>query len=166
MADAWEAEFNERMRAFEAQRPIPGGQAVSIKIRVTAGCFHREHSPHAYALIDSYLRSMPDDGRESQIVEHESGPEVLHLITAGLELAGAVVGLITVIFAARHKGIEQGDGPSEPLELIVRRMDENGTVREETLLRVSHTETVDERRIESLLNRALERQSGQANDGR
>ena len=25
---------------------------ISLKVRAPRGCFHREHSPHAYALID------------------------------------------------------------------------------------------------------------------
>jgi hypothetical protein len=95
VADSWETEFGERMRAFEAQRPIPSGQAVSMKVRSTAGCFHREHSPRAYALVDSYLRSMPADASEFEVVEHESGPEVLLLIAGAVGLTREVVGLVT-----------------------------------------------------------------------
>jgi hypothetical protein len=43
-------------------------------------------------------------------------------------------------------------------------MDENGTVREETLLRVSHSDSVDPREIESLLDRAIEEHPSEPND--
>jgi hypothetical protein len=39
-------------------------------VRVTSGCFHREHSPHAFALIDSQLVSVPP-GAGFDFVEHE-----------------------------------------------------------------------------------------------
>jgi len=51
---AWPNEFRERMRPFERKRkPISGETAVSIKLRVDSGCFHREHSPRAYEIIDA-----------------------------------------------------------------------------------------------------------------
>ena len=44
------------MQGFgQRRRPSPGDIAIWVKIRVTSGCFHREHSPCAYELIDSYL---------------------------------------------------------------------------------------------------------------
>lgn len=47
----WQETFRNRMRGFEARRaPQPGEAAVSIKVRVASGCFHREHSPRAYEL--------------------------------------------------------------------------------------------------------------------
>jgi hypothetical protein len=47
----WQETFRNRMRGFEARRaPQPGEAAVSIKVRVALGCFHREHSPRAYEL--------------------------------------------------------------------------------------------------------------------
>src|SRR6476469_2448339 len=103
MAGAWESEFSERMRSLEAQRPIPGGRALSLKVRAPDGCFHREHSPHAYALIDDYLSSTHDDGSEFEFVEHESGPEVLLLMAGAVGLAREVVGLITAILESRNK---------------------------------------------------------------
>jgi len=52
----WQETFRNRMRGFEARRaPKPGEAAVSIKVRVTSGCFHREHSPRAYQFIDAKL---------------------------------------------------------------------------------------------------------------
>ncbi len=51
----WEDEFRHRMRTFETSySPREDGLPVSIKIRVTSGCFHRECSHHAYRMIDEY----------------------------------------------------------------------------------------------------------------
>jgi len=58
---------------------------------VTSGCFHREHSPHAYVLIDRDLDGLTRDPAVS-FVEHENGPELLvelALATAGLGLERA-----------------------------------------------------------------------------
>jgi len=70
--------FPNRMRGFEARRaPKPGEAAVSIKVRVTSGCFHREHSPRAYELIDRSLAKLSGSDDSFAFEEHESGPEIL-----------------------------------------------------------------------------------------
>ena len=61
--------------------PQPGEVPLSIKLRVVSGCFHREHSPHAYQLIDSHLNASP---AELEFQEHESGPELLVYMAAVL----------------------------------------------------------------------------------
>jgi hypothetical protein len=43
----WQQEFRDRMSGFGGRNPGQHGEAVSIKLRVVAGCFHREHSPQA-----------------------------------------------------------------------------------------------------------------------
>ena len=107
------------MDNFRQKRPPkPGEIPVSIKVRVSSGCFHREHSPRAYDIIDRRLRSIPDDERTFVFEEHESGPEVLVYLaatTAGLVLAKSIVELITAIIKARSDGIRQGDHPEPPL---------------------------------------------------
>ena len=55
MDPRWEETFRRRMRDFQARSGSQQGEAVSIKIRVSSGCFHREHSPYAYELIDKSL---------------------------------------------------------------------------------------------------------------
>lgn len=55
MDTRWQKAFQDRMRRFEKNRTARAGDIpVSIKIRVSSGCFHREHSPHAYEIIDQY----------------------------------------------------------------------------------------------------------------
>jgi hypothetical protein len=58
---AWQQTFRNRMRDFEIKRATkPGEEAVSINVRVSSGCFHREHSPRAYELIDQRLLKLED----------------------------------------------------------------------------------------------------------
>lgn len=156
MDPEWQETFRNRMRGFEARRaPRPGQAAVSIKLRVTSGCFHREHSPRAYQLIDAKLTAAD---HSFAFEEHENGPELLvylALTTAGLSLAKSLVDLITAIIKARSQGIKKGDHPSDPLELIVRRVHGAHEFREETVLRVGHNDPLDENKLQQQLENAL-----------
>lgn len=158
MDTAWGKEFHERMDGFAQRRRNEGrGVPVSIKVRVTSGCFHQEHSPHAYELID---KALARGAREFEYVPHESGPELLVYLavaTAGITLAKSVIDLITTIIKARTEGIKKGDQPSHPLELIVRRVDEVRQVREEVVLHIGHRDPIDEKAVERQLTEALER---------
>jgi len=158
MDAGWEKTFRDRMRKFEGRRPSRQGDvAVSIKIRVASGCFHREHSPHAYEIIDSRLAKLPPD-LELGFEEHESGPELLVYLavaTAGITLAKSVIDLITAIIKARSEGVKKGDKPADPLELIVRRVDNAREYREEVVLRIGHNDPVEAQAIGKELNEAL-----------
>ena len=135
--------------------PTPDNLApVSIKVRITSGCFHREHSPQAYKLIDDYVSGTDMAKLRAEIEEHESGPEILVFLavaTAGLTFAKSVVDLITVIIKARSEGIKKGDRPSEPLELIVRGHTKDGEYFEEKILRIPNDQTVTTKAIEAAL---------------
>lgn len=117
----WQKTFRERMRRFEGRHPQrPGDVAISIKVRVSSGCFHREHSPHAYGIIDSKLTKLSPEAVFA-FEEHESGPELLVYLavaTAGITLVKSVVDLVTAIIKARSEGIKKGDKPSDPVELM------------------------------------------------
>ena len=144
------------MRRFGHRRPpAPGDIPISIKVRVTSGCFHREHSPHAYELIDSSLAGSTAD---FELEEHESGPELLvymAMATAGLTLAKSVIDLITAIIKARSEGVKKGDRPSDPIELIIRRIDDHSGFQEETVLRIGHEDQVDPAVVEKNVAEAL-----------
>jgi hypothetical protein len=161
MDDEWQKTFQERMRHFEERCPSrKNNVAVSIKIRVTLGCFHREHSPNAYRLIDRHLRNSTLSSGELVLEEHESGPELLVYLavaTASITLAKSVIDLITTIIKARAEGIKAGDTRTAPLELIVRRVDSAGEFREAVVLSVGHTDAIDEKAVEKRLNEALSR---------
>jgi hypothetical protein len=148
--DAWETEFRERLSRFEAGR---GKSAVSVKIRVASGCFHSEHSPRAYALIDAELLK-PAPPSRVELVEHENGPELLAILDHVGSAAG-IIGLVLTILQARARGVKDGDQPRDPLEVIVRRFDDAGTLREETLLRVDADETITRAAVEQALDEAL-----------
>ncbi len=142
------------MHRFEGQHKHPKDAiAVSIKIRVSSGCFHREHSPRAYELIDKYLSNIGQD-EAFEFEEHESGPELLiyvAAVTAGISLAKSIIDLIVAIIKARSEGIEKGDGPTAPLELIIRRVNKSDEFKEEILLRIDHRDKITRAMIEKYL---------------
>ena len=149
------------MRRFEKCRPPqPCEVSVSIKVRVQSGCFHREHSPHAYALIDQRLMSFSSEPA-FQFEEHESGPALLvyaAVATAVVTLAKSVIDLVAAIIKARSEGIARGDGPSCPVELIVRRTDKE--FLEEVVLRVGPGDLVSQKVVGKCLSEAVERVIG------
>jgi hypothetical protein len=152
----WQTEFRQRMAVFRSNSNDSNKFAISIKIRVTSGCFHREHSPRAYELIDRYQRS--EQITDAVIEEHESGPEVLAwvvLTTSGISLAAAVINLVAAIIKARSQGITKGDHPSDPLELIVRGHSTKGAFFEETLLRIPSGHPVDAKEVEKVLLKVI-----------
>ena len=155
MTSSWEDEFRQRIEAFETPFSAKGkGKAISIKVRVTSGCFHREHSPYAYRIIDAQLASYSSHDREFSFIEHESGPELLVYIalgTAGISIAKSVIDLITAIIKARSEGVKRGDRPAYPLELIVRGFRDDGKINEEIVLRFDSGNPFDREIIEKAL---------------
>ncbi len=164
MDQTWESEFRERMRSFELTRPPRKHEvSISLKVRVISGCFHRQHSPHAYALICKHLASIDPAKSEFAFVEHESGPELLvylALATAGVTLAKSVIDLIIAIITARAKGIKNGDRPDEPIEIIIRRVGEGDKFVEEKILRIGPSDPVNREQIDTQINAALKRIAG------
>ena len=152
-APYWIEEFRHRMSGL-GPAPAPDQIPVSIKIRVESGCFHREHSPEAYRLIDRHLATQRLESKGVRFEEHESGPEILLYVaatTAGLSLAKSIIDLVVAIIKARSEGIKRGDGPRHPVELIVRRIDENGDYAEEKILRIPPEHEVDVNEVASKL---------------
>jgi hypothetical protein len=137
--DGWQRTIRDRLKNFSTPAmKEQAGVPVSIKIRVTGGCFHREHSRNAYAIIDKYL----DAAKPGifQFEEHESGPEILVYlaITSGvITLSSSIINLIATIIKARSEGQKKGDGPHEDLELIVRGFHKDDRFYEEKILRIS-----------------------------
>ena len=166
----WADEFLQRMNEFKASFPSRrNGVPVSIQLRVSGGSFHREHSRHAYQMIDEYLYSHPPDNFAFE--EHESGPELLayvSLITAGVMLTSSVIDFVTVIVKARSDGIRHGDRKSEPLELVMRAFDEHGTLREEKVLTIDPGQGVSRYLIEKALlssaNKMVPKNDGKKKD--
>lgn len=153
----WEDQFRHRMRGFESGfLPEGHGTPLSIKVRVSSGCFHRQHSPNAYRIIDEHIRAQRPENVSFE--EHESGPELLvyvALATAGISLAANVINLVVAIIKARAEGIEHGDGPHDPIELIVRGYDKTGSLREEKVLRFKPHDAVNKDAILTALQKGI-----------
>jgi len=150
------------MSQYTLGRPAGEGQvAASIKVRVTSGCFHREHSPQAYRLLDDEVRLWPrNEEQQFDLVEHESGPEILVYVavaTAGITLAKSVIDLVVAIVKPRSDGIRKGDKPSDALEVVVRRSIDEGRVDEEIVIRLGHLDRIDRAEVQGSILRALER---------
>lgn len=148
----WLSQFYERMDRFGLS-PDASTEPISVKVRVDGGCFHREHSPEAYRLIDEHVQGQRFD-EKIRIEEHESGPEILAYVVAGLAFTKSLIDLVVTIIKARSEGIKKGDGPRGDLELIVRRFNRNGEYTEEKILRISSVDQIDARElIQALENR-------------
>lgn len=150
---AWENEFRRRIENFHSSKVNKGdGIPISIKIKPSGGCFHREHSPLAYKIIDEYLLSHISSDFEFE--EHESGPEILVYLafaTASISFSASIINLISNIIKARTQGVKRGDNRDSALELIVRGFDEDGILCEEKVLTIQTDENVSEELIERAL---------------
>jgi hypothetical protein len=140
------------MEAFGAHEP-QAGVPVSIKVRVSGGCFHREHSPEAYRIIDDYLAHADLSDARYRIIEHESGPEMLVYLAAGLSLVTSVINLIVAIIKARADGIKHGDRPSDPLEIIMRGHTKKGEYTEETIMRIPAGTRITAKQLKDALSK-------------
>jgi len=160
----WVEEFRQRMAGF-SRTAEPGTTPVSIKVRVVSGCFHREHSPEAYRIIDHHLAAADLPAHEVRFEEHESGPEILAAVaatTAGVALTTSLINLVVAVLRARSEGIRKGDRPREPLEVIIRRIDETGKYAEENILRVPSDFDIDAMEVAKEFLKAIKHTGGQS----
>lgn len=159
MASNWEQQFERRFASLEEHTERPEKSiALSLKLRVTSGCFHREHSPIAYEMIDNAIASATRDGIHLVVEEHESGPEILlwlAVTAGGLSLAKSIVELVTAIIKARNEGIKRGDRDGASLEIIVRGNDLFDAYKEKPILTFDRTSPVDSRQLEHALDAAI-----------
>jgi len=122
-------QIRKRIQQFEADN---AETAISVKIRPVSGCFHREHSRAAYAIIDEWL--VQNRNIKLKFEEHESGPEII----AAINSITAVINFVVAIIQARFKGMEKGDRSDYPIELIIRRIERDNEYLEEVILRTNH----------------------------
>jgi len=153
----WTNEFRGRIEDFTTRiPPRPREIAVSIKIRPQSGCFHREHSPRAYEIIDAAIAKKKL--HRTALVEHESGPEILTWIplsVAGMTISAAVINLVAAIIRARAEGAKKGDQAYAPAHVIVRTIRTDGAYREEDVIQVECTTPVTEIEIEEALTSGI-----------
>jgi hypothetical protein len=161
MNSIWQKEFQNRMKNFQSMKESSENDfAVSIKIRVDRGCFHRSCCPNAYKMIDDKLKSMLNNYDEFVFEEHETGPEILVYLTlaaAGVSLASNVIALINTIIKARFEGQKKGDNHRDPIEIIIRRVDKKGEFLEETILKINSLEEYSSSEMEMKLNNSAEK---------
>jgi hypothetical protein len=136
MSNSFEDELRDRFNSYHGNLLNPiGGIPVSVKLRVTGGCFHRDHSPKAYELIDADVHAS-NFGKQVEFVEHESGPELLLLYISGINLASSIINFISLVMKAQSEGVKKGDHHPEAMELIVRAFSDEGKLIEEKILRI------------------------------
>jgi hypothetical protein len=159
MNSVWQDDFRSRMNDF-GHGASEEGITVSIKVRASSGCFHREHSPAAFEIIDNKLQS-PKLRRDSlSFQEHESGPEIivyLAVLAAGLNLTTSLVNLVTAIIKARSEGVKKGDRPDEAIDVIVRGYTEDGQYFEGQILRLESKDKVTSKAVEVALRSEIEK---------
>jgi hypothetical protein len=147
--------------SFCSERP-DGAVGLSIKVRPTGGCFHRDHSPRAYEIIDREFASIPDDERDFIFEEHESGPEIVLYVVAGVNVATSAFNFLTAIIKARSEGILKGDGRTDPLDVQIRGINKNNqAVKERTILQVDCRERLMEIQLREALDKAITEEFGE-----
>jgi hypothetical protein len=154
----WTNEFKNRIQDFEGQFSEKDSFALSIKIRVSSGCFHREHSREAYKIIDNNIRQLDLKKERIALIEHESGPEILvylALTAAAIQLSASVIELIRSIIEGRKNGIEKGDHPHDDLHLIVRGFNKKGDLKDETILTINHLDKIDKKMLKDLIEKSV-----------
>jgi hypothetical protein len=143
----WQNQFRDRIKDFEKTYGDGKGIPISIKLRSNS-CFCREHhAKEEYKIIDKEVNKFNSKKENAVLIEHESGPEILVYlqITAGtIMLSAAIINLITAIINSRKR-----TKPGSYFELIVRKFDKEGNVKEEKIIKTD--KGIDENNIKSLL---------------
>jgi hypothetical protein len=136
----------------------PGGHEWSCHLDKSARRFGVFPSRTLTRSLQDYRFAVPRPADNLEVVEHESGPELLLYLAVGtgvLSLAKSVIELVIEVIKSRSAGIKKGDSPRDPLVLIVRRVDEKNDYREEIVLRMGHRDKVDSGLIEKKLNDSI-----------
>jgi hypothetical protein len=149
--DWWMNSFSMLHRRRTHRTELPGEVPVWMKIRI-------DPNQEEHAIIDRYLEKLAPADADFEFEKHESGPEVLvylNLAAIFVTLATPVFGLIKTIIKARLETRKKREMPFEPVELIVRRIDEGHRRTEEIILRFGQRDASDETAIDQKLTEAL-----------
>lgn len=142
MKPNWRKQIDDRISMFDKNNT---GQAISVKIKVLNGCFHREHSPHAYQIIDQYLMNL--NKKEFDFIEHESGPEIIAFVNS----VTAIINFISAVIKAKVEGMRKGDRHDNPVEVILRRTESENEFIEEVIIKAHDVEKVNDLLIKNAL---------------
>ena len=143
MIPHWQEQIKDRILHFSKD----GNDAISIKFKVKNGCFHREHSPESYRIIDEYIKSL--DNNEFHIIEHESGLEIIAFINS----VTAIINFISAVLKARADGIKKGDR-NNPVEVIFRRIDRSDEYIEEIIIKADDIERINDSIIKNAVTKS------------
>lgn len=130
----WLNKLRFHLADFQATAFPTRGLPCSVKLRPETGRFDREHSPHAYRLIESTVRP----ALTSWLLDHSTGPEILTFAgrsLAELTLCETTVVTMARIVGARVQGARLGDPCEAALTALVRGFDERGEYFERTVWR-------------------------------
>ncbi len=75
--------------------------------------------------------------------------------TSCITLVASIINLITAIIKARSDGIDHGDPPYDYIELIVRGFNDNGKIKEETVVKIESREFINKELIEKTLQKKI-----------
>ncbi len=151
---SWEETLRHRLERY---RHNSDQLPVSIKVRATYGCFWcRGCAPHAMRLIEE-ARHRHEQDHEFHFEEHESGPEVIVYVVAGVALTTAVINFVAAIIKARSDGKKKGDKTDHPIELIVRGFDGDGKLFDEVVLRLPPGDESTRAAVQKALQRGLDK---------
>jgi hypothetical protein len=134
----WRLNQFHMLDQLKQHRPHRAGEVpVWIKVRIDLS------TDGEHAIVDRYRASIGSAGNDFGFEKHESGPEIIVFLSvgvAGITLAKEVIGLITTIIKARSETRRKGEMPADPIKIIVRRVDDEGGITEEIILRLGQTE--------------------------
>jgi hypothetical protein len=168
----FEDDLRNRLNRYKR---LDGTLPISIKVRVTSGCFCPNCCPAGNRIIDQavkkYYRKHNNGvgrrGRNLHYEHHESGPELityLALTAAGLSFSAAaltlgksVIELLTAIIKARSEGQRQGDRRHEPMDLLVRGFDPSGKMFDQPVLHIRAGDEPTQKLIAQVLKEGLEK---------
>ena len=151
----WRNEFKYRLDNFEKEFGDGKGTSISIKLRIDSGCFHREHAPYSYQLIDKAISEYRLSSEKAVLIEHESGPEILVYISSALIFGASIIDLVAAIINSRNKGREKGDRTGSRINIIVRKFDKEENIREENVLEIGNHDKIDKPMLKELLEKSL-----------
>jgi hypothetical protein len=155
--DDWWLNSFSMLHRFKTHRPERLGDVpIWMKIRI-------DPTSEEHAVIRRYRETLTPADTDFEFETHESGPEILVYLAvtaAGVSLAKSVIDLIATIVKARSETRRKSDlsfkpwGP-DPLELIIRHVDERRGQSDEIIIRLGQEETSDAAAIEQKLMEAL-----------
>jgi len=159
MNKKWKHEFRSHMTDLK-NYVQKGDYPLSIKIQIASGCCERRCSPNAWNIIDNYILKNGSQINNAQLIEHESGPEILlglAIKTAYITLAKSILDLINTIIKAIYEGSKKGDKAKGPIDIVIRRVINDGEYKEEITYSIKQDEYIEQDKFDNILKKAIKK---------